>query len=730
MNPAPAPAPSPGPAPATPAPFRPGAARLRRLTPWALVACAALAAYSNTPENGFVHDDTVRVLENKLIRSLRTIPDLYRQRGLAPTLLQNPMDSVVDYRPLTATTYALDWAAWGGPEPAGFHRTNLLLHVLACWALLFLGDALFGNRRAAAAAALLFAVHPVHTEAVDAIANRSDLLCGGLIFLAVGAFARAGAAAGTGRRGAWLALSAAAFGAGLLAKEMAVVAPGLMLLVVAFEARGRPGESATRARAVGRRLAGLAPHLLVFVLYLSARLAVLGSVEMGPSLFDKGGVAGPARVRTMLIVLADYLRLVLWPAGLTAEYAVNSVGYPHPETWFAPAVLGAVAVLGGCAAAFLFLARRAPGGAFGLGWFWLALAPVSNLVFRIYVVQAERLLYVPDAGILLAAGLGWSGLVARAERPGVGRGARVAAWVALGAFACGLGVATWRRNPVWQDAESLYGDVLEKQPNSPRALEWMANVLGRRSPAAALALAAELAKYPGWEANALRVSAFAHYALGEDALAVAEFERFERLGASWKASLYHARALARLARPEEAERVFRRARELGPYDAEIVRSLGEHLVRIGKVPEGLQVLTGAAELEAGSRTDGAAIVVGLARGCRGAGREDLARAALDRGVGDFPQAASCWSERGRLRLETGDPGGAVGDFERALALAGDRPDALHGLTRALLRLGRNDEAEPLARRAAAAAAIDAALAADLAQAGIAVPRREREREQE
>ncbi|MBI3267532.1 MAG: hypothetical protein HYZ53_00810 [Planctomycetes bacterium] len=705
----------------------PAAHLARRAGPWLLVAVLAAAAYANAPANGFVHDDHVRVLENKTIRSLARLPELFRLRGLAPSVLQNERDPVVDYRPLTATTYALDWALWGA-RPAGFHATNVLLHVLASLALLAMARWLLADGRAACAAAALFAVHPVHTEAVTAIANRSDVLCGGLSFLAVGLFAAAGRP-GCAFPGRLRVLSAFAFGLAFLAKEAAVVLPLLLLAWVVVEDRllpqRRPAAAppasggATLFRLLPRAL-GLLPHAAVALLYLYVRHLVLGSLEMGPSLFDRGGVDTAGRMRTMALVLADYVRLAFLPYGLTAEYARNAIGrgYPHPTSWMDPMVLLSALVLVGCVAALPLLWRRSPAAAYALGWFGLALVPVSNLVFRIYVIEAERLLYLPTAGTCLLLGLAYTALAARAERTGTTVG-RLFGPVLLAAWLAVYGWIAYERNPAWKDGRTLYEDMLSRQPDACRAMEWLAHVRGSEGDwAGALELAERLEACPGWEAYALRLRGYAAFVKGDYETAARELRRMLSIGFEWKACLFLGKALMRLGRNEEAGECFRRAQLAAQLEPDALRGLGAWQVSAGRVEEGLSTLTRAAELEVGDPSDASGLTALLARSCSEAGRPDLAAAILDRALADPPGGAACWRERGRLRALARDWPGAAHDLERAVALDGRDADALALLVDLRLAQGDRGEVERLLPRLRALGPLPTALERSLVAAGL------------
>jgi len=231
---------------------RPGA---RRILPYAVVGAAALTAYANTLRNDFVYDDHPYIVSNVHVDGLRHVGEMFRS-PFPPDKREQGL-----YRPVTTLSFAVDDALWGKMRPGGFHLTSALLHAAVAMLLVGLARLLLGSAIAAAACGLLYAVHPVLTEAVAALANRSEVLTG-LFTLAAIRLARAGSS------GAFV-LALACFFAGLLSKENAVVMPALLLLV------DRTLEGAWPSpRRLARRYV---PFVAVGLVYLVARLGVLGT---------------------------------------------------------------------------------------------------------------------------------------------------------------------------------------------------------------------------------------------------------------------------------------------------------------------------------------------------------------------------------------------------------------------------------------------------------------------
>ena len=145
-----------------------------------LLAVVALA-YSNTLVNSFTLDDRIYIDLNPQVTDA-SLRGLFAANKLADV-----------FRPLTFATLALNWKI-GQTRPFGYHLFNLLLHGAATLLFYFLleailfesipGSAIPATKLAAFAAALIFAVHPIHTEAVSSIVGRSEILAAGFIFAA------------------------------------------------------------------------------------------------------------------------------------------------------------------------------------------------------------------------------------------------------------------------------------------------------------------------------------------------------------------------------------------------------------------------------------------------------------------------------------------------------------------------------------------------------------------
>lgn len=390
---------------------------------------------------GFIGDDWSIIQLNPSLRSVARLPHVFAEPywgGLAQGGL---------YRPLTIASYACDRLVFGaGPDGApgawGVHLGNLLWHGLATLLLFALLRRRWAGGTGAFWAAALFAVHPLHTEAVVHLVGRADVLMTALALLAwwwqSGDDAR------------WRRLAPLAFLGALLAKEMAAALPLLLLVDAARRAPAGGHVAALRAA-----LPAFAAWCAALALFLVMRGVVLGHSLTPPrpfALYVPGDYLAfehprPGEVLfTMTHVFGEYLRLFAWPVGLSSDYS----GFPHATAPTAPVLLSAAALLvvAGLVVAAARRGRTEP--LFWLAWAALAFAPVSNLVAMTGIVMAERVTYLPSVAVAAAGGAAAAWLIAR-RRALV---ALPAALVLAGAILSG------QRARAWADSRTLAEETL------------------------------------------------------------------------------------------------------------------------------------------------------------------------------------------------------------------------------------------------------------------------------
>lgn len=415
--------------------------------PAVVIAGLALAASASGLANGFVYDDIPIIQQNPIVRQVESIGRIWSAPYWPAGLL---------YRPVTLQLFAAEWALDGG-QPVVFHVVSVLLKVLTAVLLWRLARRLLPPLPALAAAAL-FAVHPVHAESVANVVGQAELLAAGLALLAVERFLawRERGALGPGHRAALALLTLLA----IFSKETGVVIPALLVaaeLILVAPAISWRKQASLLAPMLALQAGAVVAAILV-------RIIVLGpTAGAGPAVALQGLSAGE-RIIGMLAVVPQWTRLLLWPVHLEAEYGPPGIAVTGPVG--AAHLLGLL-LLG--AAAFLLVRtwRRQPVVAFGLAWVGLALFPVSNILTTTGVILAERTLFLPSAGAMLALGGGCALLFPwlEAAKPPVRR----AGYLLLGGVILAGMLRSIERQPVWKDPDGFSRRLETDSPTSYRA---------------------------------------------------------------------------------------------------------------------------------------------------------------------------------------------------------------------------------------------------------------------
>ncbi len=384
-----------------------------------------LAAYYPSLSGEFLYDDVRFVEDNEAIRSLA--PSSIASFFTDPATLA-PVGWKGIYRPLRTLDFAIDWAISGG-KPWFFHLRNVLYHALGSVLLMLVLMELFAQRgksfatRAGFPGAVLFALHPVHTESVAWITSRGDVLV--LVFLMLALLAHL-----RGKRVAAAIILVIA----LLSKESAVVFVGLAVVVDLYR-----GEK--------RRYGWYGVYTAIALCYVVLWNLIMPSpefIQMPGHLSRWWGGSYGANLLTMSKGYLLYLHRLLFPVDLLIDYHVPALGGIDVGSAVSIAVLVAL------------LAAAIRGGArsrLALAFFFIALFPVSNLMIKVGIPTAERFLYVPAVGVMILV----SPWLARLKP-------RLVAVV----FACFF-LLTFHRCYDWRSMEALWG-ATNARAATPRGL--------------------------------------------------------------------------------------------------------------------------------------------------------------------------------------------------------------------------------------------------------------------
>jgi len=604
-----------------------------------LVGLASAAVYIFTLQYDFVWDDVALVSENAYIRSPRFVGEYFRRDF--GVLSHWSLSVRWYYRPLLALSFFADYQVWG-TNPAGFHLTNLLLHVLSSLLVALLARRLSGQDSVAALAGLFFAVHPAHVEPVAFISGRVDALVTAFGLACVLAFLVA-----RGERGllrlVWQGLGCVAAAGAMLSKESGALVPGLVFLCLVWDAH-RNGAPWRRALLSGLRES--AGAFAILALYLGGRQMFFpvpvswSDWSGGPSLWQR-------------LVTGTYL------AGRVL--GLTTVGFPWQPLYqmdflrrLDVQVLGSGLLLAGVGwGIWRGLARGALAALGGL-WALAVIFPVLNVIpipGGKAVYFAERFVYLPSVGIALAAGsLGMAVL-------GTLEGRR--RQLALAAIAAGLvafGVTTALRSEAWRDNGRLFMVMRERSPHSTLPVTNLAlTTLREGRPDEALMLVGQVFDKVPTDGTALVVMGQANLALG---------------------------------RTDEGLAYLRKAVEYHPTNPWLLSVLGAGLNRANRSREAIPYLLRALTVD--PLFPPALIILGVARAREGDFDEAVR---LFRKVQALrPDSPEPRIQIGRILLDQGHAAEALVEFEAALRADPAHPVATWAMAMTLDRLDRRAEA--------------------------------------
>jgi len=390
--------------------------------PWvALVFATAVAVYLPTARYGFVEDDRAAVATNPRAHS---VPEALRA-------FDQPYWGDEFYRPLTVLSFAVDWTVSGG-RAGWLHLMNALWHgVASVLVALLLARAL--SPAAALVGGVVFALHPLHTEAVAGLVGRAEVLA------AVGMLGAVWCA----RRRRWAAAVACA-AAAMLSKEHGVISGVLIVLDRWLQ---RPDEPPYPKRLYGAL--GIVTALFLGAWYVIGRRATgdVAPVFLGAGTAQRLDIALPAVLRAA--------GLLAWPLNLSADYGPRVI---PAYSAFSLAALGGAVIIAATLVGGWWMRRTAPTLTLA-GWAAAAAyLPTSNLLFPSGVVLAERALYVPVllTAAAVASGVDW----ARSRWTPQAVGIVIAAVLTL------LAGRTLTRLPVWRDNRTFLLTLLADHPES------------------------------------------------------------------------------------------------------------------------------------------------------------------------------------------------------------------------------------------------------------------------
>ena len=604
---------------------------------------ATVLAYSNAFSAPFVLDDIGVITDNESIRSLAPLSRVF----------SGPIQYSTAGRPLINFSFALNYAI-DGVHPRGYHAVNLVLHVLC-------GLVLFGiirrtvtnaSKRTDASSlpalsnlsdfiafgcVLIWLLHPLQTEVVDYVTQRTETSMALAYFTTLYAFIRSEA---SNQRRWWYALAIVSCALGMLCKESMVTAPAMVLLYdVVFHA----GTFREALRRRGGLYAGLAISWVLLAL-------VAGGARSHSAGFSSG-VSPWTYLLNQAPILVRYLTLTVWPRALVFDYGLPkalTLGSVLPSGLFIVSLLVATAALWRLSRPAAFLAT----------WFFVTLAPTSSFVPIATEVGAERRMYLPLVAVVVLVVFALVRIL---------RDRRYVA-TAVAALSLILAVVTFHRNSEYYDQMALWRQVLDRYPHGRAHYNY-----------------GLLLKGAGQRDEAIREYQIAaadlpdaEYALGFELLndhrydeAAARFRRYLELKPldidAIRASNLLGRALLASGHPDDAIVRYRDTLRMQPRNADAMSGIGESLLKLEKFEQAAAAFRSSLQVS----PDNSSVLFNLGFALMNLGRFDQAAIALADAARLDPRNPAAHGNLATVLAQLGRFDEAIAEFRQAASVETD-----------------------------------------------------------
>jgi len=597
---------------------------LRSLALALLVLAAAVLPYARTLDFDFVWDDHYTIGPHLAVHGWGDLERLWKV----------PFDSLLNdvslkrtyFRPATLYSLALDYA--GSPQdPRAFHRTNVILYAAGCLFLFLFAAELTGRPLAAAAGAVIYALHPAHPESVAFISGRTDLLSGLFLYAAFWAAVRFGPRI----RSPWLKLAPASLILipSLYAKEIGLFAAPLIPVALWVKDRKIPPADAARAAL---------PVAAVSALYLATRFAVLHATPL-PVISPVEGTI--PQILTSVAVVARYVPLLLAPFALSARHEIVETHAPDFVFFLGAALLAALAW------GILAAARRRSPWLVPLSLYAATLLPLCYVRLLSGAIVAERFLFVPSAALALAIALlpdalpwppGGERAAARAgRRPHPDRADPADAGPGVLAFSGATAllflVLLLPRVALWKSDGTLFLSMLRDSPESPHVHAILGGYYYQKRdlPRAVYHYRRAYALHPQTPDLLLNLGA-AEDEMGASDSAFTHIRLLNRVAPDYAPGLYALGNLyVRIDHPDSAAAAYRASLARMPNFPQAENNLGAVLERQGKLDEALEHYRRAMALDSTYRD----------------GRNNFTRLTAERAAAGGSPAPGAGASRGR-----------------------------------------------------------------------------------
>ncbi|XP_029697225.1 protein O-mannosyl-transferase TMTC3 isoform X2 [Takifugu rubripes] len=431
-----------------------------------------VGCFWNSLSCGFVFDDVSAILDNKDLRPSTPLRNLFLNDFWGTPMSEER--SHKSYRPLTVLTFRLNYL-FSELNAASYHLLNLVLHAVVC--VLFLRVCrLFLDKTSSLVAALLFAVHPIHTEAVTGVVGRAELLSS--IFL-LAAFLAYTKSTGVDRSIVWapIALTVVLVAAATLCKEQGITVVGICCIHEVFVAQGFTLPSLLETLRQVLRGKGWFPYAVLqtlmklIVLTISTLLLVIIRVQVIQSQlpvftrFDNPAAVSPTPTRQMTFnyLLPVNAWLLLNPSELCCDWTMGTIplvesllDLRNMTTLLFYTCLALLAHHSLC-----YRHGSAKTVVMALSLIVLPFIPASNLFFPVGFVVAERVLYVPSMGFCVLFAHGFKIISQKGQLKRI-------SWLILGVLLTTHAVKTFNRNWDWESEYTLFTSALKVNKNNAK----------------------------------------------------------------------------------------------------------------------------------------------------------------------------------------------------------------------------------------------------------------------
>jgi tetratricopeptide (TPR) repeat protein len=405
----------------------------------AVILIAGVLSYVNSLPNPFIWDDVALIARNFHLGDLGYIPRLFFEGSYHQDITGN------FYRPVLMASFALDYRGWG-LEPFGYHLTSIFLHLSNALLVYCLAWMVSRRKTVSFIAALLFAAHPVHTEAVTYISGRGDPLAALFSLFSLICFIKFTELEGAKKTASYV-ISLLFFSLAIFTKESALMLPVFFALYSVCFGKNKPDTVS---------LLAYIPFLAVIAPFLYLRSIALSGISGASSYIDS--IPLTCRLLTAPAVIAEYIKILIMPSGLHMERMdflydfVTSLRDPRfivPSVFLALSIWGLVSWRGRSKLLF-----------FGAMWFFAGLLPFLNII-PINAFVAEHWLYFPSIGFFMAASVLFDRLL------GFGS-IKLCVKTFIAVIVVMLAAVTIKQNHIWRDPVFFYNYTLKYAPGSSR----------------------------------------------------------------------------------------------------------------------------------------------------------------------------------------------------------------------------------------------------------------------